>query len=352
MGKMGAVLRTKAAFWHSDILVVADPLALWHIDVKNPNDYVKSNLSRALVRRLMGESLVWAEGTEHKKLRAAFAPCFSFLKVREMESVVLKAADMLVGSMKNYIIAMQSKTSNKSLRSNPPIIMNLSGWTNKATLDVIGRVGFDFDFGLGESPEARELSRIWEEQARESATFAGFVGFLAMRAFPFLASLPIKAMEKQSAYKLYVRSIGSKIAGSKIARIQGEDDSKDDSDIISAFIRYSRKEGSEASVDKLLDHFTTFIQAGNDTTATSVNYALLTLAQHPEVQTHLRNELEDFGREPTFDDLHNKDVLKFLDAVTKESLRMFPVGAHSERVALKDDYCHYRSLSVLLMVVF
>ncbi len=102
-----------------------------------------------------------------------------------------------------------------------------------------------------------------------------------------------------------------------------------------------------------------FSQSGNDTTATTINYAIHALAQNPDVQTQLRKELDDFDREPTFDDLHNKDVLKFLDAVTKEayvtnafcnfttvpkmtklshfSLRMFPVGAHSELVAKEDD---------------
>lgn len=68
----------------------------------------------------MGESLVWAEGAEHRRLRAAFSPCFSCVyypfssvfrgctgltsgvcfpfrlqKVREMEPIVLKAANMV-----------------------------------------------------------------------------------------------------------------------------------------------------------------------------------------------------------------------------------------------------------------
>ncbi len=82
-------------------------------------------------------------------------------------------------------------------------------------------------------------------------------------------------MEKQAAYKLYVRSIGKKIAESKIESISGEqNDTKNDPDIISAFsectlnvgnnsthgpmpdstVRYSRKEGREVSADNLMDH--------------------------------------------------------------------------------------------------
>ena len=54
-----------------------------------------------------------------------------------------------------------------------------------------------------------------------------------------------------------------------------------------------------------------------------MSYAIHTLAHHSDIQAQLRNELLNFGREPTFDDLHNKDVLKVLDAVTKESWVMF-----------------------------
>ena len=66
-------------------------------------------------------------------------------------------------------------------------------------------------------------------------------------------------------------------------------------------------------------------QAGNDTIATTINYAIHALAQNPDVQIQLRKELDDFGREPTFDDLHNKDALKFLDAVTKEAYVASPL---------------------------
>ena len=50
----------------------------------------------------------------------------------------------------------------------------------------------------------------------------------------------------------------------------------------------------------------------------TLSFAIHSLAHHSDIQTQLRKELLEFGREPTFDDLHNKDELKVLDAVTKE----------------------------------
>jgi len=50
-----------------------------------------------------------------------------------------------------------------------------------------------------------------------------------------------------------------------------------------------------------------------------ISWAIYELAQDPELQSQLCKELEDLGREPTFDDLHNSQDLKLLDAITKEA---------------------------------
>ena len=50
-----------------------------------------------------------------------------------------------------------------------------------------------------------------------------------------------------------------------------------------------------------------------------INWGLYALAQDPELQYQLSKELEDFGREPTFDDLNNSEALRLLDATTKEA---------------------------------
>lgn len=35
--------------------------------------------------------------------------------------------------------------------------------------------GFDYDFGCGESAEAKEIFRLWTEQSEMGITFAGFL---------------------------------------------------------------------------------------------------------------------------------------------------------------------------------
>jgi len=183
------------------------------------------------------------------------------------------------------------------------------------------------------------------ETSRESlASFPGFLMLIVMRAFPFIIHLPSEAKKKQESVKNFVRKVGKQLAEEKISRLaSGETLDDGNKDLLSYLIKVSYKEGQALDVDELLDHITTLILAGYETTATTVSFAIHSLAHHSDIQTQLRKELLEFGREPTFDDLHNKDVLKILDAVTKETLRLFPASTHSERVALEDDVIPLRS---------
>jgi len=70
---------------------------------------------------------------------------------------------------------------------------------------------------------------------------------------------------------------------------------------------------------------TMFIQAGHETTATSICYGLWELARHPDIQDKLRAETQLFQGVPTYDDL-NGPRFAYLDAVCKESYVQFCIG--------------------------
>jgi cytochrome P450 len=97
----------------------------------------------------------------------------------------------------------------------------------------------------------------------------------------------------------------------------------------------------------------TFLVAGHETTrydvtqcccvwaegrvvnSTAVTWALYAMAQAPEVQTKLRDELLSVDTDtPSMDELMG---LPYLDAVLKESLRVHPPVPITSRFAMKDD---------------
>jgi cytochrome P450 len=79
----------------------------------------------------------------------------------------------------------------------------------------------------------------------------------------------------------------------------------------------------------------TFIVAGHETTSSLITWTLFALANAPEVQMKLRDELRDYPSEaPSMDEINS---LKYLDVVLKETLRLYAPVNSTTRVATQDD---------------
>lgn len=76
------------------------------------------------------------------------------------------------------------------------------------------------------------------------------------------------------------------------------------------------------SKKQICEHILTFLNAGLDTTAANINYAILFLSMHPECQEELWREVESFSDHAT--DYESISKLEYLDRVIKESFRLAP----------------------------
>ena len=61
---------------------------------------------------------------------------------------------------------------------------------------------------------------------------------------------------------------------------------------------------------------------GHETTAGALNFAIRELSKRPELQARLRDEVLEFGRDLSYDDIQK---LELLDAVTKEAYVSFSI---------------------------
>lgn len=125
--------------------------------------------------------------------------------------------------------------------------VNMLNWCGRATLDIIGSVGFGHDFECGESPEAKAINGSWSQIVRLGMTFeGGFVAPVLLRLFPFMANLPIKAVEVQGQVRAIVRDLALKIVQAREAA--GEKPGKD---LLSVLLQMKDK---ELELNALLDH--------------------------------------------------------------------------------------------------
>ena len=84
--------------------------------------------------------------------------------------------------------------------------------------------------------------------------------------------------------------------------------------------------GKPLSHNDIREEVDTFMFEGHDTTTSGISYCLYLLARHANVQQRAFNEVievlgEDREKSITMRDLQD---LKYLEAVIKESLRMYP----------------------------
>lgn len=84
--------------------------------------------------------------------------------------------------------------------------------------------------------------------------------------------------------------------------------------------------------EQLTGHTTLLFAAAHLTTAHTFSWTLFLLAQHPDVMNRLMRELDEHvaGEVPTIDELER---LTYLDWVIKESMRVMPASAYSQRIA-------------------
>ncbi|XP_077125692.1 cholesterol 24-hydroxylase-like [Ranitomeya variabilis] len=106
-------------------------------------------------------------------------------------------------------------------------------------------------------------------------------------------------------------------------------------DILSQILTGAATEDSY-NLESLLDNFVTFFIAGQETTANQLAFAVMELAQYPDVLKRVRGEIDDvFGshRDITYDDLHK---LQYLSQVLKETLRLYPTAPGTSRLLDKE----------------
>jgi cytochrome P450 len=109
----------------------------------------------------------------------------------------------------------------------------------------------------------------------------------------------------------------------------------DSGDLLSMLMAARDEDGSRMSDKQLRDEVLTFLLAGHETTALTLTWTWHLLAQHPEVEHRVHDELDRIlsGRFPQFSDL---PTLAYPDRVIKESMRLYPPAWSLARTVISD----------------
>ncbi|EIW78045.1 cytochrome P450 [Coniophora puteana RWD-64-598 SS2] len=291
-----------------DRIVLLDAKAVAHFFAVDNAVYVRTEFKRNTLRYLVGEGVVVAEGDAHRRQRKVLMPAFSNAAIRALNPIFYDCAYK----------ASYAVTSAHVIHS----------------IDSIGLGGFSHDFRSleGEKPIVAKMF----DADDASSSFFNMLPTLGL-FFPVLHKLPGQSKQKAKRLGECLKDIADKV-WEEAKKGEGSESIADNS----VLGRLLRAEGSEAGLQlskkEVLDDISVLVSAGYITTSTTLTWALIELAKHPEVQKKLRDELAKYdGERPLYDELMGSVKLPYLDAVTHETLRLHPAATEIERVAIKDD---------------
>ncbi|KZV96634.1 cytochrome P450 [Exidia glandulosa HHB12029] len=317
-------------------LVTTDTRANTHVLFAS-HVFQKSELTRRATKRFLGEGVLMTEGAQHRDQRRLLNPAFGFSHVRDMTEIFLEKGAQL-----------REIWYNKCIEAGGSVKLNALHWMSKATLDAIGKAGFDYEFGtLNETGETNELAEAFEQVFRTDFTVYQQMRVMMNDRFPLLRAIaPGERAKLTDASKRKMDEVGMQIVQEKkaalLAELGGsaekiEKNALAGNDLITLLLRANLAADADMrlSDEEVLAQIPTFLVAGHETTSNSTTWAMYSLARNPAAQKKLRDEILAVPTDTPSLDMLN--ALTYLDQVAREVLRLHTVVSFIQREAMMDD---------------
>jgi cytochrome P450 len=280
----------RGRFFGRSSFVLNAPDAIRHVLVDNYENYTRTPAALRVLRPMLGEGLLIAEGRAWKYQRRTLAPAFT-----------PRAVTTLVPHM---IAVIEDTIATLSAANGQPV--NLRERLQRMTLEIAGRTMFSFGMDRHGGALRDFVIAYGERLARPR--------FLDML-------LPLGWPSPQDFARARFRKRWTAFVAMLIAerRAAGKTVDAPPRDLFDLMVASRDPETGEAFTDEQLgDQVATLILAGHETTATALFWALYLLALDPATQEELAAEaVADSGT-------LTLERLKFTRAVLDETMRLYP----------------------------
>lgn len=259
---------------------------------------------RALQRakKLLGEGLLTNEGENHLRRRRMIQPAFHRERIKSYAE-----------AMTFYAAKMRDEWQDGDERDIDKEMMRL-------TLQIVAKTLF----GANVEDEADQVGAAL-------TTIIKMFNYLLLPFSDLLEKLPIPQVKKFDRAKETLNSVIYGIINER--RKSGEDTG----DLLSMLLAAQDEEsGASMTDEQIRDECLTLFLAGHETTANALVWTFYLLAQNPEKEAKLHEELSRVlpnARIPTVEDLPD---LKYTESVFAESMRLFPPVWGLGRLTVED----------------
>ena len=282
----------QARFFLRSNFIVNRPDAIKHVLVDNYENYTRTAPGIRVLRPVLGQGVLVAEGRAWKHQRRTLAPAFT---------------PRAVATLLPHMIAGIDETIAK-LGANADGPVDMRETMQRMTLEIAGRSMFSFEMGRHGTTLREFIMEYGQRLARPHALDLLLpLGWPSPQDFS-RARFRKRWMRFMSTVMAERRAIGKKEGAPP----------RDLFDLLDA--ARDPETGAAFSEEQLQDEVATMILAGHETTATALFWALYLLALDPATQDEVAGEVKRVAAsgEPDL------ERLKFTRAVIDETMRLYP----------------------------
>jgi cytochrome P450 len=295
-----SLLHNRILFLHS--FLVNKPEYIEHVLLTNQANYAKSHFLRNMLGPLLGQGLLISEGDFWRRQRRIAAPAFHSRRIADFVATMASCTE---ASLARWGTMAQP--------------FDVAGEMMALTLDIICRTMFSTDV----SEDTAAVRRLMDIVVRMPVSMLDLFGLPQWLPRP-------KAAPLRSAVVAFDALVARFLAERRA-------DPAERNDLLAMLLAARDPETGEGMSDKQLrDEILTIFTAGHETTANALAWVWSLLAQHPDAEARLHEEVDRVlgGRMPGFADLA---ALKWTRMVIEEALRLYPPAHAIARRAVGED---------------
>ncbi|GAB3690094.1 cytochrome P450 [Angustibacter aerolatus] len=269
------------------VVVVNDLTLIREILVEHVEDYTRGLIFQK-AEGVLGQGLTVVEGEVHHRHRRMLQPVLQRQQVRK------------------HLLEMQEVIEARLSTWQPGVAFDANDELQELGMDVFNRALFSDRL----APEAAAMV--------QQATPAFMTGIVAMSFYPhpLLERVPIGVNRRFTRARVNMVTAVDEI----IDRFEGSDDPDQIAFLAGVMAAKEKRTGRRMDRDQLRDEIVNLVVSGATAPGTTLTWLFHELAQHPEVETRMIDELAQLADGPL--SLEDVQGLPYTSAVIKETLRL------------------------------
>ncbi len=299
-------------FWvgMKPMLVVVEPQLVRKI-LTDTKTFIKGPDYTEKFAVVFGEGLVTSNGERHKIDKICLGRFFTKTHIEKYHTMICEETDKMI------IEELIPKVGT---------IMNIQDFFHLLSLRIFGKFSMEKDYSL---PENKEIAKKINNGVKTGSNIIGSHIIMNIPMFSFFPSI-----QKVNKIVEYVDKHINEIINDKIQKMN-ESKIREDN-ILSTLILRHLDELAEDKRNTIYDHIRTTLAAGHDTTAFFGCYMAYLLANHPEVQDKIRDEMKVHITD--YKSIIESEIskLSYCYCVLQEVLRLYTIIPFVNRTTTKN----------------